>query len=116
MFRPASRKTMAVIVLAALLIAAGALVAYAASVAVPIITFISPVSAAPGGEAFTLTVNGAGFVSGGNPSVVEWNGTELGTTYVNSDQLMAVVPAALIASGGTAWITVANPNCGGACR
>src|ERR1700690_77188 len=115
MFKLQFRKTVAAIVRAVLLVATVALVAHEAAVAVPIITFISPVSAAPGGEAFTLTVNGAGFVSGGNPSVVEWNGTALATTYVNSGQLMAAVPATLIANGGTAWITVANPSCGNAC-
>jgi len=115
MNKQAGRKAIAGIVLAALLLAAVALATFAASLPVPIITFVSPVSAAPGGDAFTLTVNGAGFVAAGNPSVVEWNGVPLPTTYVGDDQLTAAVPAALIASGGTAWITVANPNCGGSC-
>jgi len=83
---------------------------------VPIITFVSPVSAAPGDNAFTLTINGAGFVSGANSSVVQWNGTALVTAYVSSGELTAALPAALIANGGTAWITVANPNCGGSCK
>ena len=39
-----------------------------------------PMSAAPGGSGFTLTVNGAGFVSG---SVVNWSGTPLPTTFVS---------------------------------
>src|SRR5437773_5073634 len=40
-----------------------------------------PDAVAPGGAAFTLTVNGTGFVSG---SVVNWNGSARTTTFVNS--------------------------------
>ncbi len=81
--------------------------------AVPVITFLSPVSATPGGADFTLTVNGANFVD--TLSVVNWTGTPLTTTFVSSEQLTATVPAALIASGGTGWISVSNLNCGGEC-
>src|SRR5205823_3263599 len=42
-----------------------------ASNPVPSITSLSPASATAGAAAFTLTVNGTGFVSG---SVVNWNG------------------------------------------
>jgi CSLREA domain-containing protein len=102
-------------ILALLLAPSFAVAADAGSVAVPIITFISPVSAVAGGAAFTLTVNGAGFVAGANPSVVQWNGTALATTFVSEDQLTAEVPAALIAGQGTGWVTVANRGCSGAC-
>jgi len=69
-----------------------------------------PDAAAPGGAGFTLTVNGAGFLSG---ATVNFNGTALATTFVNSGQLTAVVPAADIASAGTASISVVNPSPGG---
>ena len=59
------------------------------------------------GKAFTLTVTGAGFVSS---SKVEWNGSPLSTTYVSPTELTASVPASLIASPGTASVTVANPG------
>jgi CSLREA domain-containing protein len=72
---------------------------------VPLITSISPISAAPGGAQFTLTVNGANFVVS---SVVKWNATALVTTFVSADQLTAVVPATLIVTGGTGHLTVAN--------
>jgi hypothetical protein len=62
-----------------------------------------PTSAAPGGPAFTLTVNGTGFASG---ATVRWNGTALATTVVGSGKLTATVPAANIASAGTASISV----------
>jgi hypothetical protein len=38
-----------------------------------------PDAAKPGGAAFTLTVNGSGFVAG---SVVDWNGAARTTTFV----------------------------------
>jgi hypothetical protein len=40
-----------------------------------------PDDVAPGGNGFTLTVNGAGFVSG---SVVNWNDSALATTFVTA--------------------------------
>ena len=69
-----------------------------------------PDAVAPGGGGFTLTINGTGFVS---KSVVTWNGRALATTFVNSLQLRAAVPAADIATAGTAWVTVVNPAPGG---
>src|SRR6266487_4641130 len=77
---------------------------------VPTVTSISPTCATAGGPQFTLTVNGTKFVSA---STVNWNGTPLATTFVSSTQLTAAVPASLIATAGTASITVANP-CAGA--
>jgi RHS repeat-associated protein len=71
------------------------------------ISSLGPDSTAPGGAAFTLTVNGTSFASG---AVVEWNGTSLTTSFVSATQLTASVPAALIASAGIATITVANPG------
>ena len=69
----------------------------------PAITSLSPSSAAAAGAAFTLTVNGTGFVTG---NTVAWNGTSLVTKLVNATQLTASVTAALIASAGSAFITV----------
>ena len=70
-------------------------------------TFLSPGSAAAGGPAFTLTVNGSNFVSG---SVVRWNGANRTTTFVSATQLTAAIPATDIAAGGTASVTVQNPG------
>ena len=69
-----------------------------------------PTAVAPGGASFTLAVNGTGFVSG---SVINWNGTPLSTTFVNSSQLTATVPASSIAKASTASITVSSPGPGG---
>ncbi len=69
-----------------------------------------PDATAPGGPAFTLTVNGAGFVSA---SVVNWNGSPRATTFISSSQLTAKILASDIAKASTAAVTVINPNPGG---
>jgi hypothetical protein len=76
----------------------------------PTLASISPASANASGPAFTLTVNGSGFLSG---SVIEWNQAPLTTTYVNSQQLTATVPASDLAAPGTAQVAVFNPVPGG---
>ena len=38
-------------------------------------------------------------------AVVQWNGTNLQTTFVSDRQLTAAVPAGLVASAGTAAVT-----------
>jgi hypothetical protein len=76
----------------------------------PTLASISPASTNAGGPAFTLNVNGTGFLS---TSVIEWNGTALSTSYVSAQQLTATVPAADVANAGTAQIAVFNPAPGG---
>src|SRR5579859_4657602 len=75
---------------------------------VPLIDLpLVPSSSAPGGPGFTLTVNGAGFVSG---AVVSWNGNPRPTQFVSMTRLTATIPASDIAVRGTASVTVANPG------
>ena len=76
----------------------------------PTATSLSPTSATAGGAAFTLTVNGTGFVS---TSVVKFNGAAKTTTFVSATQLTAAITAADIATAGTATVTVTNPAPGG---
>ncbi len=76
----------------------------------PVLTALSPTSASAGSPALTLTVTGAAFVPG---STVFFNGTGLVTTFVNSAQLQAAVPAALLQVAGTPEVTVTNPARGG---
>src|SRR5262249_21709510 len=59
---------------------------------------------------YNLTVMGHNFVSG---SVVQWNGTNLVTQYVNDTTVQAAVPYTDIATPTTANITVFNPTVGG---
>ncbi|MEP7342740.1 MAG: IPT/TIG domain-containing protein [Acidobacteriota bacterium] len=76
----------------------------------PAITSLNPASATAGGGAFTLTVNGSGFVAG---STVRWNGGARTTTFVSGTQLTAQIPASDIATAGTANVTISNPAPGG---
>jgi len=71
---------------------------------------LSPAIASAGGPAFTLTVTGLAFQSN---STVYWGTTALSTNYVSDTQLTAQVPAANIATAGTASITVQTPAPGG---
>src|SRR5262249_17365034 len=77
---------------------------------IPRITTISPPSVQGGGQDFTLTVNGTGFV---NASVVRINGASLTTTFVSATQLTALVSASVIATPGSASVTVFSPPPGG---
>jgi len=77
---------------------------------VPNITSLSPSSATAGGASFTLTVNGANFVSS---SVVQWKGTNRSTTFVSATQLQAAISASDIGVAGTAQVTVFSPAPGG---
>ncbi|WP_116789492.1 T9SS sorting signal type C domain-containing protein [Flavobacterium psychrotrophum] len=78
---------------------------YSISVATPVLASISPTSKVAGSAAFPLTVTGSNFTSA---SVIQWNGVALTTTYVSATQLTASIPAANVATTGTAAITVAT--------
>jgi hypothetical protein len=58
-----------------------------------------------GQGAFSLLVNGTGF---SKSSLVEWNGSNLPTMFGDSSDLVASVSASLIATPGTARITVSD--------
>jgi trimeric autotransporter adhesin len=69
----------------------------------PSISSLSPTSVVAGGSDFTLTVNGSNFAS---PATVTWNGNAVATTFVNSQQVTATIPGALIASAEDIGIAV----------
>lgn len=69
-----------------------------------------PSSITPGGSGLTVNVSGTGFVSG---ATLDFNGTPLATTFVDTEHLSALVPATEIATAGTASVTVVNPAPGG---
>ncbi|HKZ78604.1 MAG TPA: IPT/TIG domain-containing protein, partial [Pyrinomonadaceae bacterium] len=77
---------------------------------VPTLTSITPSSAIAGGSAFTITVNGTGFVAG---SVVRLGGSDRLTTFISSTQLSAQITATDIQSAGSTPVTVFNPAPGG---
>jgi alpha-tubulin suppressor-like RCC1 family protein len=76
----------------------------------PTLSGISPSTTQEGGQAFTLTVTGSGFVEG---STVRWNGSARSTTVVSATQLTANIGAADIAQSGEAAVTVFTPAPGG---
>src|SRR5262249_31364142 len=76
----------------------------------PSITSLSPTSTNAGGPAFTLTVNGAGFLG---TSQVIFNGKSEPTSFATSTELTAAIPAADIANPATVNVTVSNPAPGG---
>jgi hypothetical protein len=69
----------------------------------PFIDSMTPVSAAAGGAAFTLTLNGSGFTSS---TVATWNGSPRTTTYVSPTQIAVAITAADIASVGSASVSL----------
>jgi Domain of unknown function (DUF4874)/Domain of unknown function (DUF4832) len=76
----------------------------------PAITSLSPPNATAGSGAFTLTVNGTGFISS---LMVNWNQNSRATAFVSSTQLTASIGAADASTAGTASVTVVNPAPGG---
>ena len=81
-----------------------------ASSPAPSISSLSPERTSAGSDAFTLTVNGAGFVPS---SAVRWNGVTRSTTFVSTSQLRAVIAAADVVATGSAQVTVFSPAPGG---
>ena len=72
----------------------------------PLLASLGTYKVPQGGAGFWLAAGGSNFSS---RSVVRWNGDTLATTYVNSSQLRAFVPAARTAGPGTAAVTVFTP-------
>jgi hypothetical protein len=81
-----------------------------ASNPIPSISSVSPSSRTVGGSAFTLTVNGSGFVNG---SIIRWGGSNRTTTFVSSTQLRASISTNDIGTAGTVNVTVFNSSPGG---
>jgi hypothetical protein len=81
----------------------GTMAAGTPNIAAPLV----PNTATAGSPAFTLTVNGTGFVNG---SVVYWNSTAQATTFVTGGQLTAGITAADVAMAGSVPVYVKNPG------
>jgi hypothetical protein len=76
----------------------------------PVLSQLSPASRAPGTADFTLTLQGANFVGG---ATAVWNGLELPAASVTGNRLTVNVPGSLIATAGSATLSVRNPAPGG---
>ncbi len=73
----------------------------------PSISSISPSTIAAGSTDFQMVVKGSNFAPN---AYVEWNGVPLATAFEKSSQIVALVPAAAVASMGNVNVTVTNPN------
>src|SRR5450631_706569 len=73
----------------------------------PTVTNLSPATAVAGSPAFSITVTGTEFSSG---TAINWNGTNLSTTFVSSTALQATVSENLLASPATVMVGVVKPD------
>ncbi|HZY10364.1 MAG TPA: Ig-like domain repeat protein [Bacteroidota bacterium] len=78
---------------------------------IPTIDAISPTSKVVGESAFTLTIQGRGFVDG--KSGVNLNGSDRQTIYVSETQLHALIPSSDLTSAGSFSVIVVNSDGGG---
>ena len=76
----------------------------------PDVTSLSPASIIVGSSTFTINVYGTNFIP---TSTIYWNNILLTTTYINSNQLSAVINGYLLSSNGNANLSVHNPTPGG---
>ncbi|MCK6545194.1 IPT/TIG domain-containing protein [Myxococcota bacterium] len=77
----------------------------------PVITSISPESViASSGENISLTVRGASFV---RDSVVHFGDASMTTTFVSTSELVATIPAELLAAPASVGVTVVTARPGG---
>ena len=73
----------------------------------PTLTDISPASRPVGTGDFTITATGSNFQS---DAVLRWNGLNRLTTFGDSTELNAAIPASDIVTEGTAQISILNPD------
>ena len=73
------------------------------------ISVLVPSYTVAGGGAFTFFVNGSGFTTS---SVVQWNGNAVPTTFGTNAILTASISGSLIATPGTANVTVKDSSSG----
>ncbi len=102
-----TNKLTSIIAAVAVVAAMAPLAAFAQTV--PTITSLSPSTVNVGTGAFTMTVNGSGFVSG---ATVNINGSVFAANSIAGNQLTVSVPATSIASTGTFPVSVSNSGSG----
>jgi hypothetical protein len=76
----------------------------------PTLSNLSPDVATAGNRDLTLTITGANFI---NASVVQWNGQDQATTFVNDTQLTTQIPASSLAKAVAVTVRVFTPAPGG---
>jgi hypothetical protein len=81
------------------------------SSAAPTLSTITPSTAVSGSSSLTLVLTGSNFVP---DSVVNFKGTPLATTFVDTNDLTALLPATDLVNAGLFPVTVSNPDTSGA--
>ena len=76
----------------------------------PSINSLSPSTIAPGTADLQITLKGSGFA---RTSTVEWNNGPRATAFIDSSDLVVLIPASDLAIAGSAQILVVNPAPGG---
>jgi len=76
----------------------------------PVLTGISPSTVEAGATSVTVTATGSGF---DGYSSLQWNGSWLSTTYLDSGTLRATVPGYFLSQAGTAQVTAYRAPPGG---
>jgi hypothetical protein len=76
----------------------------------PVLSTLDPSSTTAGSPGFSLSVTGNNFVPG---AVIRWNGSDLSTNQLNTNQLNAYIDANHLATAGIVNITVFNTTSGG---
>ena len=76
----------------------------------PVVTSLSPMSAAVGSTGLVLKILGSGFIS---QSQAQWNGTNVAATLVNPGELDVLLPDGDLTTVGIYSITIVNPQPGG---
>ena len=71
----------------------------------PTVTSLVPNTKVNGSANFTLTVNGANYISG---STIYWGTTALATNYISPTGLSATITTALLGAAGTVQVKVQN--------
>jgi Tol biopolymer transport system component/Leucine-rich repeat (LRR) protein len=74
---------------------------------IPIITGLNPSNILAGSGDMSLEVQGEDFFEG---ATILWNGEAVPTTFVSSQKLHAVIPAAKLVESGTVEVSVKNPD------
>lgn len=82
---------------------------FTVSSSAPTISSLNPGSTTAGSAGFVLTITGSGF---NQTSTINWNGNAISTTYLDSTQMNADIPASLVASSGSIPVTVTTSSSG----
>jgi hypothetical protein len=78
---------------------------------VPLLEGLTPSAVTAGSDGFELRVRGKGYASG--KTMVNWNGTALGVSYVSDQEVRVQIPGSYVGTEGTATVEVRNPSPGG---